>query len=401
MHILILTSSYPALYQEAFEGSFVEAFAEALSQSGQRVYVVTQCTGASTYVDAPGVVVRRFLWRGKDKPLSTLSLAKDAGKICSYFLRGWQELRRLVKSIPIDVTICAWTLPTGLFGWYLKQHYGIPYITWSLGSDIWQYAHNPLSRWLLRSILRQSLKNYADGYDLIKQIQTLSPTEVSFLSTTRVLPTADHIQVRLREGKRNVLFVGRYHPNKGPDVLLEAIRLLGSQARQGIFFHFFGLGQMQAELRAKVEVYGLADCVAINGPIMAPVLAAYLERVDYLVIPSRIESIPVILSDALQKGCPIIATNVGDMGKLLTDYQAGYAAASADPRDLAEILERAFTEHTSHKAGMTTLSRLFDVHANAAKVVYDIQSHGLPNPLRPEPQHPRSASYSEQTESTT
>lgn len=393
MHILILTSSYPAIYQEAFEGSFVEACAEALSQSGHRVYVVTQCTGASTYVDAPGVVVRRFPWRGRNKPLSTLSLAKDAGKVCSYFLRGRQELRRLVECVPVDVTICAWALPTGLFGWYLKQRYGIPYVTWSLGSDIWTYAHKPLARWLLQLIFRQSLKNYADGYDLIEQIQALSPAGASFLSTTRMLPTADHTQVRLREGKRNVLFVGRYHPNKGPDVLLEAIRLLGSQTRQSAFFHFFGLGHMQAELQVKVAAYGLADCVAINGPITAPVLAAYLEVVDYLVIPSRIESIPVILSDALQKGCPIIATNVGDLGKLLTAYQAGYVAASADPRELAKTLERAFTEHVSHKAGMAALYRLFDVHANAARVVHDVHSLGLQS-LCPEPQLSRSTSDS-------
>jgi glycosyltransferase involved in cell wall biosynthesis len=401
MHILILTSSYPAIYQEAFEGSFVEAFAEALSQSGHRVYVVTQCTGAPTYVDAPGIVVRRFPWCGKGTPLSILSLGQDAGKVCSYFLRGWQALRRLVTSVPIDVTICAWTLPTGLFGWYLQQGYGIPYVTWSLGSDIWKYDHQSLSRRLLQLILRQSLKNYADGYQLIEQIQALVPAGASFLSTTRVLPPADHSQVQLREGKRNVLFVGRYHPNKGPDVLLEAIRLLGSQTRQGTFFHFFGLGQLQAELQTKVDAYSLADCVAINGPMTAPVLAAYLERVAYLVIPSRIESIPVILSDALQKRCPIIATNVGDMGKLLAEYQAGYVAASADPRELAMTLEQAFSERTLQQVGMAALYRLFDVHANAARVVHDIHSLSPPPPVSLGPQLSRSVRYSGKRENTT
>jgi glycosyltransferase involved in cell wall biosynthesis len=373
MRICILTSSYPAIYKEAFEGSFVEAFAENLSQSGHHVYVVTQCTGAAAYVDAPGIVVQRFPWRGKDKSLSTLSLAKDAGKVCSYFLRGLQELRRLVKSVPVDVTICVWTLPTGLFGWYLKQHYGIPYVTWSLGSDIWKYAHKPPSRWLLQLVLRASLKNYADGYDLIEQIQALSPAGASFLSTTRVLPAADSTQVKLQEGKKNFLFVGRYHPNKGPDVLLEAIRLLGVQTRQDAFFHFFGIGQMQAELQAKVEAYGLADCVAINGPITTPVLAAYLEVVDYIVIPSRIESIPVILSDALQKGCPIIATNVGDMGKMLIEYQAGHVVPPEDPLALANTIRRIYTRSERYEVGMEVLHHFFDIHTNVARILNDFE----------------------------
>src|ERR671919_2046894 len=104
MHILILASSYPAIYKEAFEGSFVEAFAEDLSQNGHHVYVVTQCTGVAAYVNAPGVVVKRFPWRGKDIPLSTLSLVKDASKVCSYFFRGLQALHHLVGTVSIDVT---------------------------------------------------------------------------------------------------------------------------------------------------------------------------------------------------------------------------------------------------------------------------------------------------------
>jgi glycosyltransferase involved in cell wall biosynthesis len=128
------------------------------------------------------------------------------------------------------------------------------------------------------------------------------------------------------------------------------------------------------------------------------VLAAYLEVADYIVIPSRIESIPVILSDALQKGCPMIATNVGDMGKMLIEHQAGYVVAPENPPALAHTLERACTKHESHKSGMAALYRLFDVHANATKVVNDVQSLGQQTPLFPEPQLSRCGSGSGQTE---
>jgi glycosyltransferase involved in cell wall biosynthesis len=72
---------------------------------------------------------------------------------------------------------------------------------------------------------------------------------------------------------------------------------------------------MKECLESMIAKYRLNDCFSLNGPINIYDLSKYLKAVDYIVIPSRIDSIPVILSDALQKKCPIIATKVGDMGR--------------------------------------------------------------------------------------
>jgi glycosyltransferase involved in cell wall biosynthesis len=379
MTILIITISYPALYRESFAGAFIEALAEVLVQQGCRVYIVTQCTGAVAYRNPPGVAVHRFAWSGRSKPLASLSLSKDAINMFSYFRSGRSALYQLVTSVSIDVTLCAWTLPSGLFGWYLKRRHGIPYLTWSLGSDIWKYAHNPITRRLLQLILDDSLKNYADGYDLIEQIDAISSTGASFLSTTRILPPADHTQVTVAEGKTNFLFVGRYHPNKGPDLLLDAIRLLNDSTQYQTVFHFFGTGDMQAHLQSQVQTTGLQPHVTINGPIGAAVLSAYLEAVDYLVIPSRIDSIPVILSDALQKRCPVIVTDVGDMGRVVSEHGAGCVVPPEDPLALAKAIEQTLAQPVSYQAGIETLHRLFNVQDNAMRLVNDIQALKFPN----------------------
>jgi len=374
MTILIITSSYPALYRESFAGAFIEALAEALVQQGCRVYIVTQCTGAVVYRDPPGIAVHRFAWSGRSKPLANLSLGKDAINMFSYFRSGCRVLHQLVTSVSIDVTLCAWTLPSGLFGWYLKRRHGIPYLTWSLGSDIWKYAYNPITRRLLKRLFDTSLKNYADGYDLIEQIDAISSTGASFLSTTRILPPADHTQVTVAEGKTIFLFVGRYHRNKGPDLLLDAIRLLNDSAQHHTVFHFFGTGDMQAHLQSQVQATGLQHHVTINGPISAAVLSAYLETVDYLVIPSRIDSIPVILSDALQKRCPVIVTDVGDMGRVVSEHRAGYVVTPEDPLVLAQVIEQAYLQRDRHEPGMKALYRMFNVEENANRLLRDIRA---------------------------
>ena len=374
MHILIITSSYPAVYGESFEGACIEAFAEALVQHGCRVDIVTQCTGAPLYQDAPGITIHRFPWSGVARPLAGLSLWRDTGQILSYFRSGCRALHQLVSSCAIDVTLCAWTLPSGLFGWYLKRRYGIPYMTWSLGSDTWKYAHHSVPRQLLKLILDNAWKNYADGYDLIDQIDAISPAGASFLSTTRILPPASPNPVALTQGKTHFLFVGRYHPNKGPDLLLEAICHLDEWTRNRTCFHFFGVGEMQAALESKVHANALEPCTIINGSITAPVLSAYLEAVDYLIIPSRIDSLPVILSDALQKKCPVIVTDVGDTGQVVSEHGAGCVVSPEDPLALAKAIEQMLAQPVSDQAGIETLHRLFNVQNNVMRLLNDIQT---------------------------
>ena len=48
---------------------------------------------------------------------------------------------------------------------------------------------------------------------------------------------------------------------------------------------------------------------------------------DYILIPSRIESIPVVFSDAMQCGVPVITTPVGDLPRIVKKYDVGILAA--------------------------------------------------------------------------
>jgi glycosyltransferase involved in cell wall biosynthesis len=167
--------------------------------------------------------------------------------------------------------------------------------------------------------------------------------------------------------------VGRYHVNKGPDILIEAIRLLPPHLQQKSYFHFFGLGDLYRDLKSMIHQHNLSHCISLNGPINNYKLSQYLELVDFIVIPSRIESIPVILSDALQKQCPIIATNVGDMGRLLTQHPIGYLAQRADPHSLAAMLSEAILTKYVANDRMQALYSMFDPDVNARNFLKDLE----------------------------
>jgi hypothetical protein len=117
-NFLIITSSYPAITGESFEGACVEDFAEALARLGHQATVLTQCMKADYYQDSPHLKIHRFQWSRQVKPLSTLSIKHDFGKICLYFTKGLSAATQIAKHQHIDLVICAWALPAGVFGLY-------------------------------------------------------------------------------------------------------------------------------------------------------------------------------------------------------------------------------------------------------------------------------------------
>ncbi|MBL7184375.1 MAG: glycosyltransferase [Anaerolineae bacterium] len=60
-----------------------------------------------------------------------------------------------------------------------------------------------------------------------------------------------------------------------------------------------------------------------------------MKACDALVIPSHIESIPILFSDAMQVGIPVVATDVGDLGQLVRQYGVGVVVDPEDPEALA------------------------------------------------------------------
>jgi glycosyltransferase involved in cell wall biosynthesis len=203
---------------------------------------------------------------------------------------------------------------------------------------------------------------FADGFSLAEEVSALSGRSCSFLPTTRVLPKKGLPKFPFDPHKIHYLFIGRYHKNKGPDLLLEAIHLIDLEHLSKIQFHFFGMGPLERDLKRRVFQYGLKDHVTIQGPVDSYTMAALLQQCHSLILPSRIESIPVILSDALQLDCNLIVTDVGDMGPLVRSYRAGLVVDKESPEKLKEaILDQWKRGKDEFREGRLKLYALFDL----------------------------------------
>jgi len=102
----------------------------------------------------------------------------------------------------------------------------------------------------------------------------------------------------------------------------------------------------------------------INGYLEGSQVFSYISKSDFIVIPSRIESIPVFLSDVMKSKKPVILTNVGDMGDLASKYQIGFLV-EPDASSIADGLRLGIksdkNELDSFQPGMQGLINFLDV----------------------------------------
>lgn len=114
------------------------------------------------------------------------------------------------------------------------------------------------------------------------------------------------------DGATRLLCVASVTPRKGQDLLVEALAAVADLSWNCVF-----VGPPSrdpgyaARLRDLVGEHGLGDRVAFTGPLTGEPLAAQYDAADLFVLPSRAETYGMVVTEALMRGTPVLATAVG------------------------------------------------------------------------------------------
>lgn len=134
------------------------------------------------------------------------------------------------------------------------------------------------------------------------------------------------------EDRRRFLFVGRYVPVKGLDLLIDAYQSYRQQVDNPWGFTCAGMGELKSEL-AKVE--GIND-VGFTDPRDLPEL--YRSH-GALLLPSYHEPWGVVIAEAMGCGLPVIASEACGAGvDLIRQYCSGIATPTGDTKSLLEAM---------------------------------------------------------------
>jgi glycosyltransferase involved in cell wall biosynthesis len=137
-------------------------------------------------------------------------------------------------------------------------------------------------------------------------------------------------------------WIGRLSPEKGPDVMLEALALIkGELSGQGVAAAFLGDGRLRSALEERSGTLGLEDSVHWLGPVADA--AEFFRAFDVVVLSSRTEGTPIVALEAMMAGVPLVATRVGGVPDLMGSG-AALLVAPESPRDLARAIEDVYRD---------------------------------------------------------
>lgn len=145
----------------------------------------------------------------------------------------------------------------------------------------------------------------------------------------------------------SLLCVGAVTPIKGYDVLAAALETLGDLA-----WSCRGVGSVAIDPEFAA---GLGEAVELTGPLTRADLDATYDEADLLVLASRAETYGMVVTEALARGIPVVATDVGGVREAL-GRTPGVLVPPDDAVALAGALRR-WLEDADHRATLRAAAR--------------------------------------------
>lgn len=172
---------------------------------------------------------------------------------------------------------------------------------------------------------------------------------------------------RPAEGHPEILYVGRLVPEKGPLVLVEAMRILRDR---GVDAHatLIGEGPHRAELEEAIERAGLADRITLVGAVGHDEIPSWYEKADVFCLPSFAEGVPVVLMEAMACGLPVVTSAITGVPELVRDGISGLLVTPSRADQLADALAALATDPERRvelgRAGRATVVEQYDIDRN-------------------------------------
>lgn len=129
-----------------------------------------------------------------------------------------------------------------------------------------------------------------------------------------------------------IITVGRFHPQKDYETAIKTISIL-KRNKPDFIFLLCGYGVLEEQIRQWVKIYDVSDMVEFH--IKPNDIPELLRSADIYLSTSLFEGTSNSIMEAMNWSLPIVATNVGDNFKLVSDNFNGFLTKVGDAEFLA------------------------------------------------------------------
>lgn len=146
----------------------------------------------------------------------------------------------------------------------------------------------------------------------------------------------------------NLISVGQLNFGKGVDLAILAMAVL--RRRRGPdcpVLNIYGDGDLEIYLKEVVGAIGLDDIVRFHG--IQPGILESCPDTDILIMSSRGETGPLVVLEAMSRGMPIVATDVGSVADILPDSRYGRVVPADSIPALADAIDSLLSDITERR----------------------------------------------------
>ena len=139
----------------------------------------------------------------------------------------------------------------------------------------------------------------------------------------------------LKDKRKKAVFAGRLCSEKGIFDLVEAAKKILT-LRNDITFLILGDGPEMKHLEKNIKESGLKDFIQVLG--FTNTISQYYEAMDFLILPSLAESMPMAILESFSLRKPVIATAVGGIPEIVQHTISGLLVQPGDVDALAQAI---------------------------------------------------------------
>ena len=304
-------------------------------------------------------LVVSFSENGNSRPfMEELEKAGFPGRVLRYdmprLVAATGELIRLLRNEKIDV-LCAHGHKSRMVGWFAARRVGIPIVGVSHGWT-WQdwktSTYERIDQWMHRRMDRvvcvsqgQADKVIRAGTPKNRVVVIHNAIDLSRFDSRSDAEYRYRLENYFDEPPELIVgAAGRLSPEKGYDVLIDAVKIA---AEKSFGVVLFGEGFLRDQLQARVDAAGIADRFRMVG--FTHELDRFLPWFDVFVQSSYTEGFPCVNIEAMACRVPVLATSVGGVPEQIESERNGLLVPPNAPQNLAAALERLLNDAALRK----------------------------------------------------
>jgi len=159
--------------------------------------------------------------------------------------------------------------------------------------------------------------------------------------------------------ERIVFFVGRLVPEKGVQVLLEAVPKILAHCPEAKFV-IAGTGPFQDFLRQKANDLAVGDKVCFAGYISEEDRDCLYRVADVAVFPSLYEPFGIVALEAMAAGTPVVVSDSGGLAEIVSNNQDGLWAITGSANSLADrVIEILTNRDLAQRLAQNAMNKVY------------------------------------------